>query len=280
MASDDDVDLIREAALLADAAYSGDSGRAREAGWRPLTAAELGPVAGLEDGVQAVEVGDAGFTSVAHAYLGVVDGETVVALAFRGTDEGTGELLYEIGRWDEYYAAHADLVDAVAGYASRGLDGGRVDGLLVTGHSLGAIVAETTGAALGSADEDLRDAASVVTFGGPGSPAEADDDVRVLNVLHTDDTIAQIADYADDLPALVEAYLPPGFAEAVEELEREGADILVDRPEGRPPDDDDFEDLLGLVLGAGDWEESEALVEHELDLYLDTAFRLDGDAIA
>jgi hypothetical protein len=51
MASDDDVDLIREAALLADAAYSGDSGRAREAGWRPLTAAELGPVAGLEDGV-------------------------------------------------------------------------------------------------------------------------------------------------------------------------------------------------------------------------------------
>jgi Lipase (class 3) len=270
--------LIAEAAFLADAAYADDSAPAREGGWRPLTAAELGPVADLRDGVQVAAVGDAGFTSAAHAYVGEVEGETVVALAFRGTDEDTDELLHQIGRWDEYYAAHEDLVDAVEAHVAEGLEDGSVDGLLVTGHSLGAIIAET--AAAGLDEGDVRDATDVVTFGSPGSPAEAPDDVRVLNVLHSDDAIAAIRDLADDLPPLADLFLPEGFAEAVGELAREGEDLVADRPEGRPFGDGDAEVLLDIVLEGRDWAESEILVEHELDLYLDTAGRLLEEGIA
>ena len=276
MATNSTLDFAEEAALLADAAYSDTPLASPD--WRPLTAADLGTPPDTEDGVQIRDVGidERGETlsTAAHAYIGEAEGETVVALAFRGTDEGTGELLFQIGAWDEYYEEHEELVEAVTGFAAAGLGDGSVDRLLIAGHSLGGILAETS-AAEGLDDPVVREAASVITFGSPGSPAVVEGDVDLVNVVHTDDSVAAVGDLVDDLSDAAALFLPDEVEEALDGLGREGEDVLVERPEGRPFTPGDAPDLLATLQGSDGWEE-DFLVEHDLDLYVQTASDLEA----
>jgi pimeloyl-ACP methyl ester carboxylesterase len=276
MSTNSTLDFAEEAALLADAAYS-DTPLA-SLGWRPLTAADLGSLPDTENGVQIRDVGidEQGetFSTAAHAYIGEAEGETVVALAFRGTDEGTGELLFQVGAWDEYYEEHEELVEAITNFAATGLEDGNVDRLLITGHSLGGILAETA-AAEGLDDPTVREAASVITFGSPGSPAVVEEDVDLVNIVHTDDSVAAIGDLLDDLSDEAALFLPDNVEEALDELGREGEDVLVERPEGQPFTSGDTLDLLTTLQDSDGWEE-DFLVEHDLDLYIQTAYDLEA----
>jgi Lipase (class 3) len=274
--------LLEEAVALADAAQGDDTERAEARGWRPLTENDLGPVATFEDGIQEGTVGTEGgekFTTVAHAYLGEVDGETVVALAFRGIDQNSGELLFALDDLDAYYEEHEGLIDAVTRFAAEGLEDETVDRLLVTGHSLGGTLTETT-AALGLDDPLVREATTALTFGSPGSTAVAPEDVELVNLVHTDDPIANIGELQEELPNRLLNLLPGDAGDTLDDLERGGEDILVERPEGRPVERGDLDELAELLFDSGDWEEEAFLVEHDLDLYARTVRELGGDAIA
>jgi hypothetical protein len=143
-----------------------------------------------------------------------VDGRTTVALAFRGTDERS-ELLMQAGAWDDYERAHRSLVKAVSTYVEAGIADGTVDQLVMTGHSLGGLIAEAA-AAEEITDPSVAQATTVVTFGSPGSPADLPSGVAALNFVHAGD---RLADLQDELPFLGR------------DLEREGRDITIARPE-------------------------------------------------
>ena len=64
-------------------------------------------------------------------------------------DQGGRELLFEVGQLDEYYDEHRELVEAALRFAREGLRDGGVDQVLITGHSLGGILAEEAGARAG-----------------------------------------------------------------------------------------------------------------------------------
>jgi hypothetical protein len=274
--------LLEEAVALSDAAQGDDTERAEARGWRPLTDADLGPVATFHDGVGESTVGTEDgekFTTAAHAYLGEVGGETVVALAFRGVEDGGRELAFALDHLDDYYEEHEALVEAVARFAAEGLADGSVDRLLVTGHSLGGILAETA-VALGLEDPLLRGATTAATFGSPGSTEEAPGDVELVNLVHTDDPVADIGELQEELPDRLLDLLPGDGEDALNSLEREGRDILVERPEGRPVDRGDLDELAELLFDSGDWDEEPFLVEHDLDLYARTVAELREDMIA
>ena len=274
--------LLEEAVALSDAAQGDDTERAEARGWRPLTDADLGPVATFHDGVGESTVGTEDgerFTTVAHAYLGEVGGETVVALAFCGVDQGGRELAFALDHLDDYHDEHEGLVDAVARFAADGLRDGSVDQLLVTGHSLGAILTETT-AALGLEDPLVRENTTAVTFGSPGATEEVSEDVELVNLVHTDDPVANIGELREELPDRLLDFLPGDGEDALNSLGREGRDILVERPEGRPVERGDIDELAELLFDSGDWENEEFLVEHDLDLYAQTVAELREDAIA
>ena len=274
--------LLEEAVALADAAYGDDTERAEARGWRPLGEDELGSVATFHDGVGESTVGTEDgerFTTVAHAYLGEVGGETVVALAFCGVDQGGRELAFALDHLDDYHDEHEGLVDAVARFAADGLRDGSVDRLLVTGHSLGAILTETT-AALGLEDPLVREHATLATFGSPGSTREVSDGLELVNLVHTDDPVADIGELHEELPGRLLDLLPGDGEDALNSLERDGEDILVERPEGRPVERGDIDELAELLFDSGDWEDEEFLVEHDLDLYAQTVAELVNEALA
>ena len=216
---------------------------------------------------------------MAHAYLGEVAGETVVALAFCGVDQGGRELAFALDHLDDYYEEHEGLIEAVVRFAAEGLEDGTVDRLLVTGHSLGGTLVEMT-AALGLDDPLVRENTTLATFGSPGSTREAPEDVEIVNLVHTDDPVADIGELHEELPGRLLDLLPGDGEDALNSLEREGRDILVERPEGRPVGRGDLDELAELLFDSGDWDEEEFLVEHDLDLYARTVAELGHDLIA
>jgi pimeloyl-ACP methyl ester carboxylesterase len=274
--------LVEALRLAADAAFdSADHPSvpllpedAVERGWSPLGTTELGPLPGLADGVQRLtlaEVPDPGepgrtvpITSVAHAYEGVLEGLRTVAVAFRGTDEGPPEFAFQatpspdgatIG-WDLYQQAHAPLVDAALAYA----EASGAERVLLAGHSLGGAIAELS-AQRGLPGSGLEGRAVTLTYGNPGPeaparPDEGADGLSILNLVHSDDLI----------PLLGERSPLLAF------LDREGTDVLVDRPEGSlaglPPLDTE------AALLAATTAEPRNLAEHAIGLYLDTAAAL------
>lgn len=271
--------LMEEAAFLADVAYEDGTDRAERRGWRPLGEDELGDLPTFEDGIHESTVGTEWgdkYETVAHVYQGRAGGEDVVALAFRGTDQGSREALYAIGELEDYDDEHRELVDAVTEYVREGAREGSIDRLLITGHSLGGILAEE--AADGLDRWLVRKDAAVLTFGSPGSPEDIPPSIRQLNVVHTDDALANIEAYADDVPDWIDRLLPGDPVDDLEALERDGRDIEVNRPEGRPLDSGDADELFETLYDSGDWEDRPFLVEHDLDLYLKTASRLEDAA--
>jgi Ca2+-binding RTX toxin-like protein len=258
-------DLLLEAARLSQAAYA-DTAGAPPSGWEPVS---LGTAAA---GVQLVDVGalaglpPGAITSAAHVYEGSPDGESTLAIAFRGTDEGANEFAFQASPlppdnplgaeygWDLYYAAHAPLVEDALQYAAAH----DVERVLVTGHSLGGVLAELT-AQRAVAGFELADGSLTVTFGSPGSSENGDPGIDIVNVVHSDDLV----------PLLSEKSPLLAF------LEREGVDLVVDRPEasleGLPPLDTP-EALFQATQNTA------YKIEHQIPLYLDTAAALAENA--
>jgi hypothetical protein len=269
--------LLIEAALLSydagfdRADYDGrpdrpvlPTGNAVDRGWQPLDAVVPG-------GVQVVELSSLGapvpFSSAAHFYVGEVEGERTLAAAFRGTDEGNLEIAFEVARLgtrpggepiygaDLYQAAHADAAAEALTYARDPANG--IERILITGHSLGGIIAElTTARVLQSPSfSDLEDEVATITFGSPGSPPDATGE-RILNIIHSDDLIARLSD------------LSPLFGEAG--VERDGRTLTMDRPEGTLPDfePEDLDTRLEVLAALLDEDNT---VEHSILYHIDTA---------
>jgi hypothetical protein len=240
-------------------------------GWAPLSLPGL-EVPGVDQAVlEPFATGTPfGFTtlgSAAHFYEGTLEGRKTVVLAYRSTDEGALELAFQSAPlppnpfgaaygWDLYQFAHEEASAAALDYAADPANG--VEQVLITGHSLGGIIAELTAVRLlgeGEPYAELAPQTLVVTFGSPGSTASADN-VNQVNVVHSDDVVAQ----------RFELLSPFGDAD----IDRQGTDIVVERGETTLPrfqagDHGALEDLLAALRDPA------LLREHQIDLYIDTA---------
>lgn len=244
--------LLAEAGLLARDAYLSPFDavpyeRPIDRNWIALTPDDLAvPASGagfsFGNGLYAASVPGTDFNTAAYAYIGNLDGKITIALAFRGSDE-PGEVRAEIQAaasgqateyFNNYYNQTATFVTSVADAAINGLTAyGQVDQLLVTGFSLGGILAESFAARVTDQQSELSEKSAIFTFGSPGSPDFAQGG-QIINFGHDDDPIS------------IGSALSPA-------LDPEGASVLVERPEagGR---------LRGLLTA-----------EHDRALYADTA---------
>jgi hypothetical protein len=244
------------------------TGNAVDRGWVPLT------LPGLDSpGVDLADVGvlvgqPAGtFTSAAHFYAGELEGLNTLVITYRSTDEPNEfgfqglEIAPGVRAWDLYFSAHQDATVAALTYAATPSNG--IEQVLFAGHSLGGIIAELSVARLvddGAPFAGLADRTLLVTLGSPGS-TETVQGVEQLNVVHTDDFVAQLS-------ALSPLFIDGGAA-------REGVDLAVERPEVqlpdfKPTDLDTPEELIAAsqIPGIGN--------EHPIVVYIDTASLLES----
>jgi hypothetical protein len=251
------------------------SGSAVDRGWQPLSSAAA------PGGVQTVDLSGftkgtplegATITSAAHFYTGELEGKQTLVIAFRSTDEGAAEFAFQGAQlpenpagakygWDLYYGAHAPAVAQALALAANPQSG--IEQVLITGHSLGAVVAELVVARLiqdpasplGAAAALLAEKTITVTFGSPGSTADASD-LDVFNLFHSDDLVARLSD------------LSPVFEQGG--VAREGVELAVSRPEGTlpafaPADLDTLEEVFAAS------QNPLYKIEHASQLYIDTA---------
>ena len=255
--------LLAQAAYLSEAAYAPTTTAFEALGYRTIELDGL-----TVDGEQVQDIGilvgrPAG-TITSHAFLveGIIESERTVALVFRGTDEGEKELAFQgslrsggagLG-WNLYQQAHAPLAAAALQYAAES----GAERFLVTGHSLGGVIAELTAARV-VAGSELEDRSILLTLGSPGSTARVPAGLAAFNLVHTDDIVAQLSRLSPLLRLVGD--------------EREGLDIAVDLPDGRigafGP--------LALTTPAGilaAMQDPAGKVEHSVALYVDTAEQL------
>ena len=255
--------LLAQAAYLSEQAYAPTTEPFKALGYRTIELDGL-----TVDGEQMRDIGAlAGqppgtFTS--HAYLveGTIEGERTVALVFRGTDEGGPEFAFQGSPlpggagfvWDLYQQAHAPLAAAALRYAAES----GAERFLVTGQSLGGIIAELTVARVVAAS-DLADRSVLVTLGSPGSTAEVPGDIATFNLVHSDDIVAQLS------------RLSPLFQ--LFDAAREGVDIEAALPQGRIGEIDPatLTTQAGILAALQD---PAARIEHSVSLYTDTAEQL------
>lgn len=241
-------------------------------GWQPLSLGPLAPV-----GVQLVDLSafvppelggpDVEMDSAAHFYTGEVEGRNTLAIAFRSTDDGLAEFAFQsldlrqvrdpFGAdwgWDIYHAFHAPAVRTALAQAAA--EGSGIEQILITGHSLGGILAElATARILVEEFPELVDRTITSAFGSPGSTGDASG-AQVLNLVNSDDLIARLS----ELSPLFQAN---GAA-------REGRDLAIDRPEGELPDlaPEDL-DTVEEVFAA--LEVPAYRAEHGIGFYIDDA---------
>lgn len=244
-------------------------------GWQPLSLGALAP-----EGVQLVDLSPfvppelggpaTEMDSAAHFYTGELEGRRTLAAAFRSTDDGPAEFAFQgldlravpdpFGAewgWDIYHALHAPAVRAALAHAADPANG--IEQVLITGHSLGGILAElaTARILLGEFPE-LAGRAIAVTFGSPGSTADASG-AQLFNLVNSDDLVARLSDFSP-------LFRANGAA-------REGVDLAVDRPEGElpplaPEDLDTPEEVLAALAVPAH------RAEHGIALYVDDATAL------
>ncbi len=244
------------------------TGNAVERGWVPLALPGLAsPGVDLADVGLSVGLPAGTFTSAAHFYTGDLEGQKTLVVTYRSTDEANEfgfqglEVAPGVRGWDLYFAAHQGATVAALGYAANPANG--IEQILLSGHSLGGIIAEQAAARLLDSVPEfagLGDKTLLVTLGSPGS-TQVVQGVEQLNLVHTDDFVARLSD-------LSPLFIVGGAA-------REGLDLLIDRPEARlpnfkPKDLDTPEELIlaSQIPGIGD--------EHPILLYIDSAFLLDA----
>lgn len=138
--------------------------------------------------------------STARLAVGQVDGKKTLSLTFLGTDglqpdgdvNQVAELIAQASNWDRYYAAMWPIIEEALQIA----DQSDIEAFLVTGHSLGGILASHF--AIDPRTWNLESKTSIVTFGSPGvisPPSGANSPHSVTNFVHTEDRIA--TDLAD-----------------------------------------------------------------------------------
>jgi Ca2+-binding RTX toxin-like protein len=203
--------VVVELARLSQQAYNEFPGRDGQtglyaSGWRPLHALELGlelrgtsEEAGRYSLLNGVyKAGDAPEPASAQVMVGKVDGENVLALAFRGTDVDTTGGQDRVEGWGPqmkgFYARFLPLADAVIDFVAR--EG--IDRVLVTGHSLGGAMAQyfmdQTRLPINRAEASKYLAA---TFGSPGISSGNDAaDTRIVHFQHGQDLVPKIGNLA------------------------------------------------------------------------------------
>jgi hypothetical protein len=196
--------IFSDAATLAASAYD-DIPTGAALGWQPLGPADLGipATAAFSAGTYAFSDGiyvgtDASNGAVAHVYEGDLDGETTLALAFRGTDEVPGDLPDHL-HFTDHYAQFQPLIAAVQGYVDD--PGHGIDRVLVTGHSLGSAMVTTAMIAEGWTGDPKYLGVAIAAHGTDASvAATAPDEVtNLVNFIHTQDFLVLAQE--DGLPA-------------------------------------------------------------------------------
>ncbi len=162
-------------AILADDAYSDTPVTGLPSGFTPFDL----PGLNMSDGFYRHGNG------AAAVAMGVLDGQSVLVVAFRGSDS-THDWVSDVVNIDDSYVAYKPLVAAIEQYSAAG---GKV---VLTGHSAGGTMAQIfMSEHLG--DDHYR----AVTFGSPGALSEKDvfsahADSRITNYAVSDDPIVYL----------------------------------------------------------------------------------------
>lgn len=267
--------IFADAARLAANAYD-DTPSSTALGWQPVLAADLGLAsagtfgAGSYSFADGIYVGtDATNGAVAHVYAGELNGETTLALAFRGTDEVPGDLPDHL-HFTDHYAQFEPLIAAIDSYADDPAHG--IDRVLVTGHSLGSAMVTTAMIEAGWVDDPRYLGVAIASHGTDASvAATAPDDVtNLVNFVHTQDFLVLARE--DGLPGatLAAAATLPGFGDPAEfePKARVGTDVWIDTGNAARLLDDaasgSFEDPVTAEHRIGRYEaDIVALAEHD-----------------
>jgi Lipase (class 3) len=168
-------------------------------GWAPLTASDFGiaptadPVSGLRyefiNGFYQADITGQQGTTDAYVLQGTVNGDKTLLVAFRGSDEFPGDN-FDYLDFNRGLAKFAAIDQPLLDYVDDPSHG--IEQVLVTGHSLGASVADQF-----MEQEGVRGDArfKAVTFGSPGGDFPADlreavaNDPRIVDFAHTHDAV-------------------------------------------------------------------------------------------
>jgi hypothetical protein len=227
--------IFADAAVLAADAYD-DTPSGAALGWQPLAPTDHGLAssgtfgAGSYSFADGIYVGsDATNSAVAHVYEGEVNGETTLALAFRGTDEIPGDLTDHL-HFTDHYAKFQPLIAAVETYVGDPAHG--IDHVLVTGHSLGSAMVTTAMVEEGWVNDPKYLGVAIASHGTDASvaamaPAEV---TNLVNFVHTQDFLVLAQDNGLPGSTLAAAATLPSFGDAgdFEPKARVGSDVWID----------------------------------------------------
>ena len=130
--------------------------------------------------------------AAASVTTGVLDGQNVVVLAFRGSDD-RADWLNNLRNINADYAKFAPLIAAVEQYAAQ-----NNLPVLVTGHSLGGGLAQVF---MANHPETGALSYQAVTFGSPGALIAPASDPRITSFEIADDLIPYVGEYRLDIGA-------------------------------------------------------------------------------
>jgi len=186
--------IVAEMADLAAVAYEDADRQDEESGyaaalargWHPLAALELGmaPAAfgfgeisyRFEDGLYTVATPlnplKPDLAGNALVLAGVLNDKATIVVAFRGTDQGLIEESPAYLSFDATYRYFLPLIDKIKAYAAAN----GVEQILLTGHSMGAALAQTALAESFADDEEARAFVFASPGGDSGSADQAPDD--------------------------------------------------------------------------------------------------------
>ena len=178
-------------AQLAEDAYDQSSTDAVADGWHAFTAAELGMAEKGSGSVRytfkdGVYQGDRSGSSEGQALVlsRTIDGKSVLTIAFRGTVDLIDQYK-DYFPFDNHYKTFKPLIKAVKEFVADAANG--IDKVVVTGHSLGAAMAQLF------LNESLEVPVRGYTFGSPGADNDRKD-ARLINFAHANDAIPDLGE--------------------------------------------------------------------------------------
>lgn len=183
--------LIAEMAQLAEDAYDQSAKDATGRGWEAVSAAQLGMAEKGSGSVRysfknGVYQGDTHGSSEGQALVlsQTVDGKSILAISFRGTVDLIDQYK-DYFPFDRHYEGFKPLVRAVKEFVADKANG--IDKVVVTGHSLGAAMAQLF------LNEKLDVPVDGYTFGSPGAE-DARKKAKLLNFVHENDAVPDLGD--------------------------------------------------------------------------------------